>query len=33
MALNTLKNIEEVNGNKIIVMDDLKNKYPEKFNE
>lgn len=33
MALNTLKNIEEVNGNKIIVMDDLKNEYPEKFNE
>lgn len=33
MALNTLKNIKEVNGEKIVIMDDLINKYPEKFNE
>lgn len=33
MALETLKNITEINGEKIIVMDELREKYPEKFNE
>ena len=33
MALETLKGINEINGEKIIVMDDLREKYPEKFNE
>lgn len=33
MALETLKGIEEVGGFKVIVMDDLREKYPEKFEE
>lgn len=33
MALNTLKNLQEVNGEKIIVMDELKEQFPDKFNE
>lgn len=33
MALDTLKGIKEVGGEKIIVMDELREQYPEKFNE
>jgi len=33
MALETLKNVGFVNGYQVIVMDDLREKYPEKFNE
>src|SRR5216683_1215381 len=33
MALETLKDIEEINGFKVIVMDELREKHPEKFNE
>jgi len=31
--INTLKNVESINGKPICVMDDLREKYPEKFNE
>lgn len=33
MALNTLKNITEINGEKIIIMDELREQYPERFTE
>lgn len=33
MALETLKNLSHVNGEKIIDMGELKNQFPEKFNE
>ena len=33
MALETLKGVEEINGFKVVVMDDLREKYPEKFSE
>lgn len=33
MALETLKGITEVGGFNVIVMDELREKYPEKFNE
>lgn len=33
MALETLQGVTEVNGEKIIVMDDLKTQYPEKFSK
>ncbi len=33
MALETLKNVKEICGFKVIVMDDLREQYPEKFNE
>jgi len=33
MALETLKGIDKINGVKVVVMDDLREKYPEKFNE
>lgn len=33
MALETLKGINEINGFKVVVMDELREKYPEKFNE
>jgi len=33
MALETLKGIKEINGFEVVVMDDLREKYPEKFNE
>lgn len=33
MALETLKDVESINGEKIVCMDDLRTKYPEKFNE
>ena len=33
MALNELKGIKEINGKAICVMDELREKYPEKFNE
>lgn len=33
MALDSLKNLKEVNGNEIIVMDELREKFPDKFNE
>lgn len=33
MALETLKNVEEIGGFKVVVMDDLREKYPDKFNE
>lgn len=31
--INTLKDVKEINGKPICVMDDLREKYPEKFNE
>lgn len=31
--INSLKNVKTINGKAICVMDDLKEKYPEKFNE
>lgn len=33
MALETLKEVKELDGEKVIVMDDLREQYPEKFNE
>ena len=33
MSLETLKGIEEIGGYKVIVMDDLREKYPDKFEE
>ena len=33
MALSTLKGIKEIGGFPVIVMDELRDKYPEKFNE
>lgn len=33
MALETLKGIEEIDGFKLVVMDKLREQYPEKFNE
>ncbi len=33
MALETLKGRKEIGGFKIVVMDELREKYPEKFNE
>ncbi len=33
MALKTLNGVEEIDGFKVVVMDDLREKYPEKFNE
>src|SRR3954468_22692157 len=33
MALETLQGIKEIGGFKVIVMDDLRTLYPERFNE
>lgn len=33
MALETLKNVKEIGGFQVVVMDDLRNQFPEKFNE
>lgn len=33
MALATLQGVEEVNGEKIVIMDELREKFPDKFNE
>lgn len=32
MALETLKGVEEIGGFKVVVMDELREKFPEKFN-
>ena len=33
MALETLKGIAEINGEKIVVMDELREQFPERFTE
>lgn len=33
MALETLKGVTEIGGVKVVVMDELRDKFPEKFNE
>lgn len=33
MALDTLRGVEEIGGFKVVVMDELREKYPERFNE
>lgn len=33
MALETLRGVEELDGFDVVIMDELKEKYPEKFNE
>ena len=33
MALETLKDVQEVDGFKVVVMDKLREQFPEKFNE
>lgn len=33
MALETLKGIKEINGEKIVVMDELREQFPERFTE
>ena len=32
MALETLKGVEKIDGFSVVVMDELKAKFPEKFN-
>ena len=33
MALETLKGVKQINGFDVVVMDELREKFPEKFNE
>lgn len=33
MALETMKGLEKINGENVVCMDDLREKFPEKFNE
>lgn len=33
MALETLKGVTEIGGMKVVVMDELREKFPDKFNE
>ena len=33
MALETLKGVKEINGSRVVVMDELREKYPERFSE
>ena len=33
MALETLKGVEKIGGFDVVIMDELREKYPEKFNE
>lgn len=33
MALETMKDVTEINGEKVVVMDELRKQFPEKFNE
>ena len=33
MALETMKGLKSINGENIVVMDELREKFPEKFNE
>lgn len=33
MALETLKGVKEINGEKIVVMDELREQFPERFTE
>jgi hypothetical protein len=33
MALETLKGVKEIGGFPVVIMDELREKYPEKFNE
>ena len=33
MALETLKDVKEIDGFNVVIMDDLREKFPEKFNE
>lgn len=33
MALETLKSVEEIGGFQVVVMDELREQYPDKFNE
>jgi hypothetical protein len=33
MALETLKGLTEIGGEKIVIMDDLRTQFPDKFNE
>lgn len=33
MALETLKDVDTIDGFKVVIMDHLREKYPEKFNE
>lgn len=33
MALETLKNVTNIDGEKVVVMDELRKLYPDKFNE
>lgn len=33
MALETLKGVKEINGEKIVIMDELREQYPERFTE
>ena len=33
MALETLKGVEEIGGFKVVIMDELREKFPDKFNE
>jgi hypothetical protein len=33
MALKTLEGVKEINGRKVVVMDELREQFPDKFNE
>ena len=33
MCLETMKGIKEINGEKVVIMDELREQFPEKFNE
>lgn len=33
MALETMKGVTQINGEKVVIMDDLRKEFPEKFNE
>lgn len=33
MALETMKGVKSINGEKIVIMDELREQFPEKFNE
>ncbi len=33
MALETLQGVKEINGQKVVIMDELREQFPDKFNE
>lgn len=33
MSLETMKDVKEINGQKVVIMDDLRNEFPDRFTE